>query len=124
MKLIRIVLFLSLFAVIICSCSRGAHMSNSELTSQGIEAWLDAKVTAAPKVDMTGRWDAGSAFAGGWGEGNFIQEKANFTGTLGLYCIKGVVSGSDLHFALFSNGAVYYTGTMSLKAPTPFSAKR
>lgn len=121
MKQLRIALLLSLFALIACSCTRG--MSNSGLTSQGVEAWLNAKMTAAPQADLTGRWDAGSAFSGGWGEGNFVQEKANFSGTLGLYYIKGVVSGSDIHFALLSSGAVNYTGAMSQKGPNSFSGK-
>lgn len=121
MKQLRIALFLSLFALIACSCTRG--MSNSGVTSQGVEAWLASKATMAPKADLTGKWDAGSAFAGGWGEGNFVQEKASFSGTLGLYYIKGVVSGSDVYFALLSSGAVNYTGTMSKKDPDSFSGK-
>lgn len=121
MKQIRIVLLLSLFALIACSCTRG--MSRSGLTSQGVEAWLDSKKTAAPKADLTGRWDAGSAFSGGWGEGNFVQEKSDFSGTLGLYYIKGVVSGSDVHFALLSSGAVNYTGAMSQKGTNSFSGR-
>jgi hypothetical protein len=95
----------------------------SHLTPSGVEAWLGAKATAGPTVDITGRWDAGSAVAGGWGEGNFIQEKANFSGSLGLYYIKGVVSGSELHFALISNERVYYTGIMTQTGPESFSGK-
>ena len=124
MKQLKIVLLLSLFAMLACSCSGGAHLrSDSGLTSQGIEIWLDSKLTAEPKVDLTGKWDAGSAFSGGWGEGNFVQEKARFTGSLGLYYIKGAVSGSDLYFALIANEKVYYTGMMSQKTPDSFAGK-
>jgi hypothetical protein len=124
MKLVRMLLLLSLFVVIACSCSRGAQVRNETgLTPQGIEGWLDSKMTAAPEANLTGKWDAGSAFAGGWGEGNFIQEKARFYGTLGMYSIKGVVNGSDVHFALVSNGRVYYTGVMSKQGAGSFSGK-
>jgi hypothetical protein len=119
MKRVKIVLFLSLIVMIACSCTSGMH----NLTASGVEAWLHAKATAAPTVELTGRWDAGSAVAGGWGEGNFVQEEANFSGSLGLYYIKGVVSGSEVHFALTSNEKVYYTGTMAQTGPERFSGK-
>jgi hypothetical protein len=124
MKQIKIILLLSFFVVVACSCSRGTQMmGHSGFTAQGVETWLDLKMTAAPTADLTGKWDAGSAFSGGWGEGNFVQEKAVFTGSLGLYYIKGVVSGSDVYFALLSNGAVYYTGVMAQKRPDSFFGK-
>lgn len=119
MKRVRILLFLSLLVLFFCSCL----MNNPAVTSQGFETWLAAKMTAAPQADLTGKWDAGSAVSGGWGEGNFIQEQANFSGTLGLYYIKGAVSGSDLYFALISNGVVYYTGTMSKTGADSFAGK-
>jgi hypothetical protein len=124
MKQLRVAVLLSLFVLIACSCSRGVQVrSDSGLTAQGAETWLKSKMVSAPKADLTGKWDAGSAFAGGWGEGNFIQEKANFFGTLGLYNIKGVVSGTAVHFVLMSNGTVYYTGEMSKKSAGSYAGK-
>lgn len=124
MRQVRIALLVSLFVVMVCSCSHRALVgSDPGFTSQGIDAWLNSKTTSPPKVDLTGKWDAGSAFAGGWGEGNFIQEKAVFSGLLGLYNIKGVVSGNDVHFALMSNGIIYYTGEMAKKDDGNFFGK-
>ena len=72
---------------------------------------------------MTGKWDAGEAFGGGWGEGNFVQDKATFSGLLGMYNIKGVVSGNDAYFVLTSGGAAYYTGSVSIKDDGSFIGK-
>lgn len=124
MKHVKMVLILGLFLVVACSCSRGAQVVRSAgLTPQGVDAWLDTKMVSAPKADLTGKWDAGSAFAGGWGEGNFNQENARFIGLLGLYSIKGVVSGTDVHFALMSNGTIYYTGVLSQKSAGSFTGR-
>jgi len=95
----------------------------ASINIQAADDWLASKANAAPKVNMTGKWDAGSAWAGGWGEGNFIQDKANFTGPLGLYYVKGVVSGKDLYLVLLSNNRVYYTAQMTKQSDGSFSGK-
>ena len=95
----------------------------ASVTVKAADDWLASKATAAPKVNMTGKWDAGSAWAGGWGEGNFVQDKANFTGPLGLYYVKGVVSGKDLYLVLLSTNWVYYTAQMTKQSDGSFSGK-
>jgi hypothetical protein len=126
MNYVKIVLLLSFFVVMVCSCSRAGHAVNPEFASQAIDVWLDSKMTSEPKADLTGKWDAGSAFSGGWGEGNFLQEKGKFFGPLGpigMYNIKGVVSGTDVYFVLMSNGTFYYSGAMSKKGDGSFFGK-
>ena len=95
----------------------------ASVSVKAADDWLASKAAAAPKVNMTGKWDAGSAWTGGWGEGNFIQDKAYFTGPLGLYYVKGVVSGKDLYLVLLSNNWVYYTAKMSKQGDGSFAGK-
>lgn len=95
----------------------------AEVSVKDANDWLSSKATAAPKVDLTGKWDAGSAWNGGWGEGNFFQEKASFNGSLGMYNVKGVVSGTDLYLVLTSNDWVYYTAKMSRQSDGSFTGK-
>jgi hypothetical protein len=122
MILVRLVLVLGLFVVLACSCARGGRVS-SGLNMQGVDVWLESKAASSAKGNLTGKWDAGSAFAGGWGEGNIIQEKGRFNGTLGMYGIRGVVSGNEASFVLTSNGMVYYTGTMTKKSAGSWAGK-
>jgi hypothetical protein len=88
-----------------------------------VQTWLNSMMTEAPKVDLSGKWNSGSVFTGGWGEGNFFQEEGRFSGTLGLYSIKGVVSGIKVFLYLFIGGKVYYTGQLALREDGTFFGK-
>jgi hypothetical protein len=63
-------------------------------------------------ANLTGEWDTGGVWTGGWGKGSFIQEGRKFSGTLGLYFVEGVVSGSDVYMVIFSGKKIYYTALL------------
>jgi hypothetical protein len=78
------------------------------------EAWLGAQ-SMPSQLDVTGKWDAGASWGGGWGEANLIQQGRNVYGSLGLYSVKGVVSKTTLFVTIVSNGYVYYTAKLDMK---------
>lgn len=104
-------------ALCLWSCG-GTHLSVKQ-----IDPWLAAQKTAAPQVNLSGRWDAGSSFSGGWGEGNFVQEDREVTGSLGMYYVKGVVSGTDVYLAIMSGDEIAYTARLSQKPDGSFFGK-
>ncbi|MBN1533821.1 MAG: hypothetical protein JXA20_14215 [Spirochaetes bacterium] len=77
-----------------------------------VQHWLDSKRTT-PGFDITGRWDSGSAFSGGWGGVTILQTGDRLVGTMGAYNIEGVVSGTDVYMMMASGGRVYYTAKLS-----------
>lgn len=83
----------------------------NSLTREGSSEWLEGK-SGSVTVNMTGKWNAGGAWSGGWGEGNFLQEGRNISGTLGMYYVDGVVSGDNVYLVLFSGRKVYYTARL------------
>jgi hypothetical protein len=101
MKSIRI------FAV----CVLALVLSACGLTRSDTNAWLNQK-HGPVTVDMTGDWDAGGVWSGGWGKGTFVQEGNRFSGTLGLYYAEGVVSGNDVYLVIYSGRKVYYTALL------------
>lgn len=83
----------------------------SGLTRKDTNAWLDTK-TASSSLNMTGEWDSGGVWSGGWGSGKFIQEGNRFTGTLGLYYAEGVVSDEQIYMVIYSGSKIYYTAIL------------
>ena len=81
-------------------------------TAQKTDEWLAAKTTP-PAVNISGIWDGGESFAGGWGEGRFNQVGRDVTGTLGLYDVKGVVSGKEVYLLLITGGRYRYTAKLT-----------
>ncbi|MBM3284578.1 MAG: hypothetical protein FJY81_01760 [Candidatus Aminicenantes bacterium] len=79
----------------------------------GLDNWLDSKETNPPKIDISGRWDAGSLSSGGWGDANIIQVESKLSGNIGLYKIVGIVSGTNVFLRLLSDGEVRYTARLS-----------
>lgn len=90
-------------ALVILSCAR--------LTKEQARLWLDS-INGEPKIDMTGQWDAGGMFSGGWGVSNFIQEGKDFSGSLGMYNVDGAVVGEQVYMSLSSGRRVYYTARL------------
>jgi hypothetical protein len=86
----------------------------SAVNTPNYEAWLGAQ-NSPSQMDVSGKWDAGDAWSGGWGEANLIQEGRNVYGTIGLYSVKGVVSQTTLFLEFISNGYVYYTAKLDGK---------
>jgi len=64
---------------------------------------------------VTGKWNAGTSWAGGWGEANLIQQGRNVYGTIGQYSVRGVVSNKSLFIKIISSGYVYYTARLDMK---------
>jgi len=81
------------------------------LTRKDTDRWLESKNTQST-IDMTGEWDTGGSWTGGWGRGRFIQEGRNFSGTLGRYYAEGVVSGEEIYMVIYSGKTVYYTAIL------------
>lgn len=82
------------------------------LSRKDTNAWLDEK-SGHVSVNLTGEWDAGGVWTGGWGTGAFIQEGRNFSGTLGLYFAEGVVSEDKIYMVIFSGKKIYYTALLN-----------
>jgi len=79
------------------------------------DTWLEAQ-NMPSQMNVSGRWNAGESWSGGWGEANLIQQGRNVNGTLGLYTLKGVVSHKTMFVILTSGGYVYYTAKLDMKA--------
>jgi len=102
MKKVTLCLIVLLFLL---SCAAG-------LAKKDTDAWLATK-TSTSEFNLTGKWDAGGAFEGGWGDGNFTQEGNKLSGTLGMYDVEGIVSGSEVYLVISSGGRVYYTAKLN-----------
>lgn len=96
---------------ILSACLLVLAISACSLTRKDTNAWLDEKNGPA-NVNLTGDWDAGGVWSGGWGKGTFVQEGKRFSGTLGLYYAEGVVSGDDIYMVIYSGKKVYYTALL------------
>jgi len=81
------------------------------LTIKDTDRWLENK-NSPSTIDMTGEWDSGGSWAGGWGTGRFIQDGRNFSGTLGSYYAEGTVSGDHVYMVIYSRKKVYYTAIL------------
>ncbi len=84
-----------------------------------VDKWLSTKAgSTAPVVQVSGDWQdsvyADNTFMG-WGAGKFEQSGSTVTGNLGLYIVKGMVSGNKLYLVLMTGGSVYYTATLEMK---------
>lgn len=102
MKFIK-ALVVCLIVVLISACGG--------LSKNDTNAWLEEK-KGPVNVNLTGEWDTGGVWTGGWGKANFIQEGKSFSGTLGLYYAEGVVSGDEIYMVIFSGRKVYYTALL------------
>ncbi|HOD14158.1 MAG TPA: hypothetical protein PK307_09495 [Spirochaetota bacterium] len=65
-------------------------------------------------VNITGNWDSGPFFSGGWGSGHIVQTGMEIIGTMGLYSIEGVVNGDTISLIFISGNRIYYTGQVKL----------
>ena len=92
-------------SIIIALCA----IFSSCLTGRQARNWLDSK-KGKPTVDMTGEWDAGYVWGGGWGGSKFIQTGNEITGTMGLYNVEGVVDGDNIYLVFTAGARVFYTG--------------
>ncbi len=81
------------------------------LTIPQINSWLDAQ-KGTPTINVSGGWDAGSVFGGGWGGASMYQSGNEIVGTIGLYNIRGVVNGDNIYLAFTSGAKVYYTALL------------
>jgi hypothetical protein len=77
-----------------------------------VDRWMDSR-RSTPGFDLTGRWDSGSAFSGGWGGVTFLQTGDRIIGSMGSYSVEGVVSGNDVYLMMVSGSRVYYTAKLS-----------
>lgn len=107
MKYISIMLS-TVIVMFLLSCRTGIVVPNYDL-------WLQSQ-NMPSEVVLTGKWDAGYVWSGGWGEANLIQQGRDVHGTLGLYRVKGVVSNKTIFLTLISTGDhVYYTAKLTVK---------
>lgn len=47
--------------------------------------------------------------SGGWGSGEWIQNGARITGSLGPFSVEGKIAGRQAYLVILSRGKVYYT---------------
>jgi hypothetical protein len=107
-KMKNIILGLSILLILsLMSC-------RTTVNAPTYEAWLNAQ-NMPSQLDVSGRWDAGGSMSGGWGEGILIQQGRNVYGSIGLYSVKGVVSGTSLFVGFISRDYVYYTAKLDMK---------
>lgn len=99
-----ITLWIVIVIVIAGACAAG-------LTQREALTWLE-RMAGAPAMDVSGTWDSGSRFGGGWGEVRFAQTGNQVIGAVGLYSAEGRVIGDRLYLVLLSGGAVYYTAVL------------
>lgn len=85
-------------------------LSCASVAPEKTKPWLDSRA-GITNINMTGVWDAGGAFAGGWGEGRFTQTGNRISGTLGAYNVDGAVSGTEVFLVLYSANR-YYTAQL------------
>lgn len=97
------ILLVCMLVLSVSACNR--------LSREASSAWLGQK-NGAVTVDMTGKWNSGGVWSGGWGGATFVQEGRRFSGTLGLYNVDGTVSGDNLYLVLYSGNKVYYTARL------------
>ena len=100
---------MTLLILVLMSCRTGPSVAPN------YDAWLNAQ-NMPSQMNVSGRWDAGESWGGGWGEANLVQQGRDVTGTLGLYNVKGVVSHKTLFITMTSGGYVYYTAKIEMKA--------
>jgi hypothetical protein len=99
----------------LCACST--------LGKEELRPWLNS-LSDPPAVNVSGVWSSGgAALAGGWGEGRFIQRGNLVSGTLGLYNVEGVVSGTDLYLGLYTARQVFYTAHLKQSGEDGFIGK-
>jgi hypothetical protein len=79
------------------------------LTPHQTNSWLDSR-KGVPSINITGEWDAGPLYAGGWGGASIVQNGNTIVGTMGLYNVYGVVNGDDVYLVFKSGAKIYYTG--------------
>jgi len=97
-----------LILLAVMSCRTGAAIAPN------YDTWLEAQ-NMPSQMNVSGRWDAGESWSGGWGEANLIQQGRNVNGTLGLYTVKGVISHKTMFITLTSGGYVYYSAKLDMK---------
>ncbi len=72
---------------------------------------------------MTGNWNAGGVWSGGWGGATFVQDGHRFSGTMGMYYVDGSVSGDNLYLVLYSGSKVYYTARLKKNGKDSYIGK-
>ena len=108
------ILFACMLVLTLLACHR--------LSRDESNAWLVQK-TGRVTVNMTGNWNAGGVWSGGWGGATFVQEGRRFSGTMGMYYVDGVVSGNNLYLALYSGNKVYYTARLKKNGKNSYIGK-
>lgn len=89
------------------------YISCAGIDTKQSNAWLSSKAGKST-FDITGKWDAGGVFTGGWGQGNLLQEENKVYGTLGLYNVNGVINDDEVFLVLSSGGRLYYTAKLKI----------
>jgi hypothetical protein len=96
-------------SIIIALCAISSSCLMIGVTFGGARTWLNS-MKGKPGIDITGEWDAGSVFGGGWGGSKFVQNGNEINGIMGLYNVQGVVDGDNVYLVFTSSDRVYYTG--------------
>jgi hypothetical protein len=117
----RIYEILSLFALLLIFSLAACRTTEETVRpTPHYDSWLDAQKKDAA-TNFSGAWDAGNVWEGGWGAANLVQEGRNVSGSIGLYNVKGLVSGSSVYMLLISNGYIYYTAKLDTRNNGSFS---
>lgn len=108
------ILFACMLMVTLSACHR--------LSREDTNEWLAHK-NGGVTVNMTGKWNSGGVWSGGWGGAVFVQEGNRFNGTMGLYYVDGAVSGDNLYLVLYSGRKVYYTARLKKNGDDSYIGK-
>ena len=93
-----------------------------------VDSWLIEKAgDKTPTVNISGKWQDWETdynydekrfnpfgWGTGWGKGAFDQKGKNITGIMGVYVIKGIVSGNRVYLVFISGGSVHYTANFEM----------
>ena len=112
MKYIK--MMVSIFALMLLVSCRAS------IVHPNYDMWLQSQ-NMPSEVDLTGKWDAGYIWGGGWGEANMVQQGRDVYGTIGLYRVKGVVSNKTVFLTLIATSdRVYYSAKLTMKEDGSF----
>ena len=94
---------LILSAVLLTACNSPKRF---EANHAAARQWLTAQAGTAGG-NISGRWKDATRDA--WGDASLVQRGNKITGTLGVYDVEGVMSGSRVFLALKADDWYYYS---------------
>ncbi|MFV0415775.1 MAG: hypothetical protein ACK5NG_05350 [Chthoniobacterales bacterium] len=102
--------------VFFASLSLGACFSLKD-NRAATQAWLNQQ-NVSSRINIAGTWKSDL-----WGRANFQQTGNKITGQMGIYDVKGRVSGEKIYLAFSDAGRTYYTSILSRESSRKLSGR-